>query len=451
LLFLWGIFSARKASSLPELPATGTNNCNLPDLAVTETDNSSLPEQLVTGTDNSSLPELAVTGTDNSSPPELPVTGANNRLEPITGPVIQHDECSPKVHQSLVIDLNECPNDDLSDPAASPKTGAYIDQNIWLESKHEDKKLNTREKYHEETAVTRHIVSGHTAAPCGIHFPKIPTEGCNMVKDYPSAAKGSNTFSCNGSTDQFCILFLLIVLFLIYSFDTTGISGNGNVEEDGFCQHETLLCVAQLTGAMRSVSEETVVKKQAFQPSVEVSPRHFSGSKISDGPNQIIPKSGIGSSDPYFSYKRQKTYNEKHPACSFEELPSKFLSKIHPTLVGQQNSLDNMQYIYSAPSEPGSHKKPIPDHVIHVLSSDDEDSPELSTTLNNKESLKADEASSPLLSLSLSTVATKHNLASSDIGEDEPLSLSLGLPDVVEGSRVLETKQFLPEKPGINT
>jgi hypothetical protein len=212
------------------------------------------------------------------------------------------------------------------------------------------------------------------------------------------------------------------------------------------CQHETLLCVAQLTGAMRSVWEETVVKKQAFQPSVEVSPRHFSGSKISDDPNQIIPKSGMGSSDPYSSYKRQKTYHEKHPACSFEDLPSKFLSKIHPTPVGQQNSFDNMQYIYSAPSDPGSHKKPI-----HVLSSDDEDSPEFSTSLNNKASLKADEASSPSLSLSLPTVATKHNLAGSDIGEDEPLSLSLGLPDVVEGSRVLEMKQFLPEKPGINT
>jgi hypothetical protein len=243
LLFFWGIFSPRKASSFPELPVTGTDNCNLselavtetdnsslpelavtetdnsslPELAVTETDNSSLPELVVTGTDNSSLPELAVTGTDNSSLPELPVTGTNNRLEPITGLVIQHDECSPKVHQSLVIDLNECPNDDLSDPAASP-TGAAIHQNIWLESKHEDKDLNAREKYHEETAVIRHIVSGHTAASCGTHFPKIPTEGCNMVKDYPSAAKGSNTFSCHGSTDQFCILFLLIVLFLIYSF-----------------------------------------------------------------------------------------------------------------------------------------------------------------------------------------------------------------------------------------
>jgi len=55
------------------------------------------------------------------------------------------------------------------------------------------------------------------------------------------------------------------------------------------------------------------------------------------------------------------------------------------------------------------------------------------------------------LSLSLSMVATKHNLSGSDIVDDEPLSLSLGLPSVVEGSRALEMKQFLPEKPGINT
>jgi len=78
------------------------------------------------------------------------------------------------------------------------------------------------------------------------------------------------------------------------------------------------------------------------------------------------------------------------------------------------------------------------------------DSPEPSTSLN-KASLKADEGSSALLSLSLSMVATKRNLSGSDIVDDEPLSLSLGLPRIVDGSADQEMKQFLPEKPGINT
>jgi hypothetical protein len=171
LFFFWGTFYARKACSLPQLPVTGTDNCP---------------------------------------------------LEPTTGPVIQQDVCSPKVLQSLVIDLNECPNDDLSDLAVSlrsemEKTGVAIDQNIWLESKHEDRKLDSREIYHE-TVGTRHIVSDHpTESPCGTCFPKIPTEGHDMVKDYPNAAKGGDIFSCNASTDQRC---LLVVLFLIYSFQT---------------------------------------------------------------------------------------------------------------------------------------------------------------------------------------------------------------------------------------
>jgi hypothetical protein len=247
------------------------------------------------------------------------------------------------------------------------------------------------------------------------------------------------------------LLLINDVSLLSYLFisDSAGIAGNGSVE-DGFCQHETLLCVAQQAGALRSVSEEMVAKKQAFQPFVEVCPQYFRGSNISDDPNKLILESGIGSSDSYPSYKRQNTSHGKHSTCSFEELPSKYLSKIHSTPAVQQNPFNNVQYIYSGPSDPGSHEKPIPDHVIHVLSSDDEDSPEPKTSLNNKASLKADEGS-PLLSLSLSTVATKHSLAGSNIGEGEPLSLSLGLPDVVEGTRVLEMKQFLPEKPGINT
>jgi len=48
-------------------------------------------------------------------------------------------------------------------------------------------------------------------------------------------------------------------------------------------------------------------------------------------------------------------------------------------------------------------------------------------------------------------VATKRNLSGSDIVDDEPLSLSLGLPSIVDRSADQEMKQFLPEKPGINT
>jgi len=129
--------------------------------------------------------------------------------------------------------------------------------------------------------------------------------------------------------------------------------------------------------------------------------------------------------------------------------PIKCLSKIHPLPAEQDNPFDVLQHCHRGPADPVSFKKPVPDHIIHVLSSDDEDSPEPSTSLN-KASLKADEGST-LLSLSLSMVATKRNLSGSDIVDDEPLSLSLGLPSIVDGSADQEMKQFLPEKPGINT
>jgi hypothetical protein len=50
-------------------------------------------------------------------------------------------------------------------------------------------------------------------------------------------------------------------------------------------------------------------------------------------------------------------------------------------------------------------------------------------------------------------VAKTHNLAGSVTGDDRSLSLSLGLPlsGVAKGNQDLEIKQFLPEKPGINT
>uniref|UniRef100_K4A4V4 AIPP2-like SPOC-like domain-containing protein n=1 Tax=Setaria italica TaxID=4555 RepID=K4A4V4_SETIT len=143
LLFFWGIFHARKASSPPELPLTGTNNCSL---------------QQITGSDVG----------------------------------------SPKALQSLGIDLNECPNDDISDPAISlgsesEKSGAFVDHNTFLVSKHEDRKLNASEIHHEETADAKQIIPGHpTAASYGIHPPTLSTgEGHDMIRNYSTAAKGA--------------------------------------------------------------------------------------------------------------------------------------------------------------------------------------------------------------------------------------------------------------------
>ncbi|WVZ57720.1 hypothetical protein U9M48_008070 [Paspalum notatum var. saurae] len=373
LPFFWGIFYARKASSPPELPVTRTNNCS---------------------------------------------------FEEITGSVIQHDMVSPNVPQSLGIDLNECPNDDISDPAISlgsesEKYGASVDHNILLDSKHDDRKLNLGEIRREETAGTRQIIPGYpTAASFRTPHPTISTgESHDMIQDCPTAAKGS-----------------------------TGTAGKNKMEED---QNEALFCLAQAPGSVRSISDEIKPKKRGLLPSVELLQSYFSGSKACDDPSKSIPNADMGSFDADLTYKRQKGYHGKHSTYNFgHELTSKCLSKIHPLPAGQHNPLDDLQYCYKGPSDPGSLKKPGPDHIIHVLSSDDEDSPEPSTSLN-KASLKADDGSS-LLSLSLSMVATKHNISGSDIVDDEPLSLSLGLPSVVKGSQDPEMQQFLPEKPGIN-
>ncbi|KAJ1254053.1 hypothetical protein BS78_K128100 [Paspalum vaginatum] len=359
-------------------------------------------------------------GQKASSPLELPVTRTNNCQE-ITGMVIQHDMGFPNVPQSLGIDLNECPNDDISDPAISlgsesEKPSASVDHNILLDSKHDDIKLNLSEIRHEETAGTRQIIPGYpTAALNGTST----GEANDMIWDYPTAAKGS-----------------------------TGTAGRNKTEEED--QNEALFCLAQEPAAVRSISDEIKPKKPRLLPSVEVLQCYFSGSKACDGPSKSIPNADMGSLDADLTYKGQKCYYGKHSTYSFgHELTSKCSSKMHPLPAGQHNPLDDLQYRYKGPSDPGSLKKHGPDHIIHVLSSDDEDSPEPSTSLN-KASLKADEGSS-LLSLSLSMVATKHNISGSDIVDDEPLSLSLGLPSVVKGSKDPEIQQFLPEKPGINT
>lgn len=213
-------------------------------------------------------------------------------------------------------------------------------------------------------------------------------------------------------------------------------------------QSEALFCFSQQPGAIRSISNEIKLKKHSLLPSH----CHFSGSKICDDQTKSTPSSDMGSLDSDLTNKRQKTSYGKRSTCIFgdEMPPFKCLSKIHPLLAGQDNPFDVLQHCHRGPSDPVSLKKPVPDHIIHVLSSDDEDSPEPSTSLN-KASLKADEGSSALLSLSLSMVATKHNRSGSDVVDDEPLSLSLGLPSVVDGSADQEMKQFLPEKPGINT
>jgi hypothetical protein len=133
---------------------------------------------------------------------------------------------SPKALQSLGIDLNECPNDDISDPAISlgsesEKSGAPVDHKILLESKHEDRKLNASEIHHEVTAGTKEIVLEHpTAAPYGTHPPTLSTgEGHDIIPDYPTAAKGGGTFLCDEATDKFRIYpcFVFFTFFLYYS------------------------------------------------------------------------------------------------------------------------------------------------------------------------------------------------------------------------------------------
>ncbi|AQL05471.1 uncharacterized protein [Zea mays] len=354
-----------------------------------------------------------------SSPLELPTN--NCPLEQINEPVIQHDIGSPKAHQPLGIDLNECPNDYISDlslslGSESEKSGASLDRNIVLESKREDRSLNASEIHHEETAGTRQIIPGHpSVASCGTNLPTISTGGHDMIQDYLAAAKGS-----------------------------TGTPGGNKMEKTD--QNETLFRFSQQLGATRSISHEIELNKHGLLPSH----CHLSGSKICDDQTKSTPNSDMGPLDFDITNKRQKTYG-KH-SCIFGDAmtPMKCLSKIHPLPAGQDNPCDVLQHCHRGPSDPASLKKPLPDHFIHVLSSDDEDSPEPSTSLN-KASSKADEGSSILCSLSLSMVATKRNLSGSDIVDDEPLSLSLGLPSVVGGRADQEMKQFLPEKPGINT
>lgn len=152
------------------------------------------------------------------------MTGTNNcPLEQINGPVIQHDMGSPKALQPLGIDLNECPNDDISDPtlslgSESEKSGASVDHNVLLESKHEDKKLNASEIRHEETAGTTQIILGHpAAAPYETNHPTISSGECHdMVRDHPAAAKGGGMFLWDKATDQFwtypCLLFYSYIL-----------------------------------------------------------------------------------------------------------------------------------------------------------------------------------------------------------------------------------------------
>ncbi|KAF0930675.1 hypothetical protein E2562_034203 [Oryza meyeriana var. granulata] len=363
LLFFWGVFYARKANSSTKL--------------------------LVKGMDLD---------------PSEQINGPANRLV-----------CSPKMPQSLGIDLNECPVDELYDPAVSVEVemencGASVDHETLLRSNHEAKRLNSCEIHCPETIGTGKILLGTpTAVPYGVH-----------VHTSSKGGKGS--------------------------------AGRDNIEEEkSFSKIEAPCFAKQHTGATRSVSEEILANTQALVSFKEVSIHHSVGPKLSDGPSDSISKEGFLLPDSSSIYKRQKTSPGKYSTCSFGggQLTSKYLSKIHPLPADQHRSRDNVQYICRVPADPCSPTKPISDNVIHVLSSDDEESPEPRNNLN-KASLKEEEGPSPL-SLSLSMASKKHNLAGSDTGDDEPLSLSLGLPGVVTSNQTLEMRQFLPEKPGMNT
>jgi hypothetical protein len=206
-------------------------------------------------------------------------------------------------------------------------------------------------------------------------------------------------------------------------------------DEESFSPNEAQPEVEQHAGAGRLTSDDILAKKQALTSLTEVSVQHS---------RESISKADFLMRDSGPNYKRQKTFNGD------EQLPSICLSKMHSLPAGWRTPLDDIQCTYRGLADLGS--TTVSDHVVHVLSSDDEDSPEPSTTMN-KASLKAEGGSSPPLSLSLSTVAKTHNLAGSVTGDDRSLSLSLGLPlsGVAKGNQDLEIKQFLPEKPGINT
>ncbi|CAM0956101.1 unnamed protein product [Alopecurus aequalis] len=321
-------------------------------------------------------------------------------LESISGP-FDKPVCSPKVAPSLDIDLNQCPGDEFYDQPLSlesetEKFGSSEDHHTFLRSKHEDEKLDVREIHHEGIAVTREIVLGSaTAVVFGANIPT-SSGGHNIKPDYPS--------------------------------DTTG--KDSMEDEEIFSPHAAQRDVEQHAGAGRLMSDDILAKRRALTSLTEVCLRHSSES---------MSKADFVMHDSGSNYKRQKTFNG-------DELPSMCLSKMHSLPAGWRTPVDK------GLADLGSTTKTVSDHLVHVLSSDDEDSPEPSTTMN-KASLKAEEGSSPLLSLSLSTVAKARNLASSDRRDDRSLSLSLGppLPGVAKGNQDLEIKQFLPEKPGINT
>uniref|UniRef100_A0A0E0E9Y0 AIPP2-like SPOC-like domain-containing protein n=1 Tax=Oryza meridionalis TaxID=40149 RepID=A0A0E0E9Y0_9ORYZ len=361
---------------------------------------------------------------------ELLVKGMNHSpLEHINGPVNQL-VCSPKMPQSLGIDLNECPVDELYDPAVSVQTemenrGASVNHETLLRSNNEAERLNLCEIRCPETAGTGKILLGTpTAVPYGVHVHTSSKREClNIKPEYPSDIIGSE-----------------------------GTAGRDNMEEEeSFTKNGVPCFTKQHTGATtRSVSDEILANTQARVSFQEVSPQHSDRPKLSDDPSDSVLKDFV-LPDCSSIYKRQKTSEGKYSTCSFGDgqLTSKCLSKI-PLPADQHTSLDDVQYIGRVPADPCSPTKPILDHVIHVLSSDDEDSPEPRNNLN-KTSLKEEEGPSPLLSLSLSMASKKHNLTGSDTGDDGPLSLSLGLPGVVTSNQALEMKQFLPEKPGMNT
>ncbi|KAM3402887.1 hypothetical protein ACQJBY_006592 [Aegilops geniculata] len=329
--------------------------------------------------------------------------------EPFDKPV-----CSPKVPQSLGIDLNQCPDDELYDSPVSlgsetEKSGASEDHKTLMGSTNGNENLDACEIHHQETAVTREIVLGSgTAVVCETYIP-MGSGGHNMKLEYPS--------------------------------DTTGGSGtegrDSMKDEESFSLNEAPCYVERHVGASRSMPDNILAKKKALTSLTEVSLQHQSES---------ILKADFVLHDSESSYKRQKIVNGD------EQLPSERLSKIHSLPAGWRTPFDDSRYAYKGLSDIGSTTKAISDQVVHVLSSDDEGSPEHTTM--NKAPLKAEQgSSSPLLSLSLSTAAKTRKLASSDAGDDRSLSLSLGLPlpGVAKGNQALEIKQFLPEKPGINT
>ncbi|KAL5224365.1 hypothetical protein ABZP36_011004 [Zizania latifolia] len=353
----------------------------------------------------------------------------HSSLEQINGPVNQL-VCCPKIPQSLCIDLNECPADELCDPVVlleleTENCGASVDHETLSRSNPEDKKLNSCEIHYPEIAGTGKILLGSpTAVPYGIHIPTSSKGGLNIKPEYPSDTIGDK-----------------------------GPPGRDNMEEEeSISKNEAPRCVKKHAGATRSVSDEILAKTQAVVSFKEVSLRRPVRPMRSDDPSDSISKADFITRDSSSIYKRKKTSDGKYSTCRLgdDELNSKSLLKIHPLPVEWDTSLNDVQHVCRVPADPCPPSKPIVDHVIHVLSSDDEGSPEPHNSLS-KASLK-EEGSSPLLSLSLSMATKKNNIACSDTGGDgPPLSLSLGLPDVVNGNQALEMKQFLPEKPGINT